>query len=155
LSWTTSIGNESCPAKCSKSQPRGRCGEPDGRSRAQGITVDLRSLSRDLGVPRSLVAQARDTHSSTIDGVASGELTTKPLHISGTPDFQRAVAELVPLIEQAAPGVPNARWIAIRLLDGDAQVEEALTSGRMAQVVASQQQRGESFSPQIALQGTQ
>jgi hypothetical protein len=37
------------------------------------------------------------------------------------------VSRLVPIIEAAAPGVPNARWIAIRLLDGDAAVEEALS----------------------------
>ena len=36
----------------------------------------------------------------------------------------------MPLIEAAAPGVPNARWIAIRLLDGDAAVEEALAHRR-------------------------
>ena len=125
----------------------------------KGIEVDLRSLSRDLGVPTvGIVARTGEgTHAllQTIDGVASGEIKTKPLHVSGTPDFQRAVAELVPLIEAAAPGVPNARWIAIRLLDGDAQVEDALTSGRIAELVASQQQQGERFSPQIALQGAQ
>ena len=53
--------------------------------------------------------------------------------------MRAAVAELVPLIDQAAPGVPNARWIAIRLLDGDVQVEEALTTGRLASLVAGQQ----------------
>jgi hypothetical protein len=41
------------------------------------------------------------------------------------------------------------------LLDGDAQVEDALTSGRLAELVASQQRHGEAFSPQIALQGAQ
>ena len=52
----------------------------------------------------------------------------------------------MPLIEAAAPGVPNARWIAIRLLDGDAAVEEALTSGKLAELVARQQ------APDAALQ---
>jgi GTP-binding protein len=125
----------------------------------KGINVDLRSLSKDLGVPAvGIVARTGEgMHAllSTIDGVASGAVTTAPLHIDGTPDFQRAVAELVPLIEQAAPGVPNARWIAIRLLDGDAEVEAALTSGRIADLVLDQQARGESFSSKIALQGAQ
>jgi GTP-binding protein len=87
--------------------------------------------------------------------VASGAIETHPLQVAGTPDFQRAVAELVPLIEQAVPGVPNARWLAIRLLDGDAQVEEALTSGRIAELVANQQRPAEQFSQKIALQGAQ
>jgi ferrous iron transport protein B len=125
----------------------------------KGIDVDLRSLSKDLGVPAvGIVARTGEgTHAllSTIDGVASGAIPTQPLRVAGTPDFQRAVAELVPLIEQAAPGVPNARWIAIRLLDGDAQVEEALTSGRIAELVLNQQRPGEQFSQKIALQGAQ
>jgi len=125
----------------------------------KGIEVDLRSLARDLGVPAiGIVARTGEGVRAlleTIDGVASGAIVTKPLVVAGTPEFQRAVAELVPLIEQAAPGVPNARWIAIRLLDGDAQVEEALTSGRLATLVANQQQPGEQFSRKIALEGAQ
>jgi ferrous iron transport protein B len=119
----------------------------------------LRSLSRDLGVPAiGVVARTGDgLHAllEAVDGVASGTISTKPLQVEGTPEFQRAVAELVPLIEQAAPGVPNARWIAIRLLDGDAQVEEALTTGRLASLVAGQQEASERFSQKIALQGAQ
>jgi len=91
----------------------------------------------------------------TVDGVASGTIATKPLRVEGTPEFRRAIAELVPLIEQAAPGVPNARWIAIRLLDGDAQVEEALATGRLAQLVNEQAQNVKRFSGKIALEGAQ
>jgi ferrous iron transport protein B len=90
-----------------------------------------------------------------VDGVASGTIATKPLQVAGTPEFQRAVAELVPLIDQAAPGVPNARWIAIRLLDGDAQVEEALVTGRLATLASEQQRAAERFSQKIALEGAQ
>ena len=58
-------------------------------------------------------------------------------------------------IEAAAPGVPNSRWLAIRLLDGDARVEEALRTGELARLVSRQQQRDVRFSKQIALQGAQ
>jgi hypothetical protein len=51
--------------------------------------------------------------------------------------------------------VPNARWIAIRLLDGDAEVEEALATGRLADLVDQQQRRAERFSQKIALEGAQ
>ena len=125
----------------------------------KGIEVDLRTLSRDLGVPAvGVVARTGDgLHAllETIDGVASGAVATKPLQVEGTPEFQRAVAELLPLIAQAAPGVPNARWIAIRLLDGDAQVEEALMSGRLATLTSEQQRAAERFSRKIALEGAQ
>lgn len=125
----------------------------------KGIEVDLRSLSRDLGVPAiGVVARTGDgLHQllEAVDGVASGTIATKPLRVSGTPEFQRAVAELVPLIDQAAPGVPNARWIAIRLLDGDAEVEDALVSGRLATMATEQQRAAERFSRKIALEGAQ
>jgi GTP-binding protein len=61
----------------------------------------------------------------------------------------------VPMIESVAPGVPNARWIAIRLLDGDAEVEAALTSGRLARLAVEQQQAAPAFSRKIALDGAQ
>ncbi|MFP5378325.1 MAG: FeoB small GTPase domain-containing protein [Vicinamibacteria bacterium] len=128
-------------------------------ARRKGIDVDLRSLSRDLGVPAvGLVARTGEgVHAllEAVDGVTSGTVETRPLRVTGTPEFQRAVGELVPLVEAAVPGVPNARWIAIRLLDGDAQVEEALRTGRLADVVATQQRSGDRFSRKIALAGAQ
>jgi ferrous iron transport protein B len=65
------------------------------------------------------------------------------------------VSELVPLIEAVAPGVPNAQWIAIRLLDGDARVQDALSSGELAALVTRQQRPVERASNKIALQGAQ
>jgi ferrous iron transport protein B len=128
-------------------------------AKRKGIDVDIRSLSRDLGVPAvGIVARTSEgIHGllEMVDGVASGIVHTQPLRVTGTPEFQGAVAELVPLIEAAAPGVPNARWIAIRLLDGDAQVEEALATGRLATLVTTQQKQTERFSSKIALEGAQ
>ena len=128
-------------------------------ARRKGIEVDVRSLSRDLGVPAiAIVARTGEgvhTLLETVDGLTSGAITTKPLRVEGTPEFQRAVSELVPLIETAAPGVPNARWIAIRLLDGDAQVEDAMRSGRLARLVEDQQATAARFSRKIALEGAQ
>jgi GTPase len=128
-------------------------------AKRKGLEVDVRSLSRDLGVPAvPVIARTGEgLHAllETVDAVCAGTVTTKPLRVTGTPEFQRAVSELVPLIETAAPGVPNARWIAIRLLDGDAQVEEALSTGRLANLVADQQKTSERFSQKIALQGAQ
>ncbi len=123
------------------------------------LDVDIRSLSRDLGVPAvGITARTGDGIRSLLEavaGVSSGELHTVPLRVTGTPAFHRAISELVPLIESVAPGVPNARWIAIRLLDGDAEVEEALTSGRLAGLAADQQESAPRFSAKISLQGTQ
>ena len=40
----------------------------------------------------------------------------------------------VELIENAYPGLPNARWLALRLLDGDRRIEEALRNGELAEL---------------------
>lgn len=128
-------------------------------AKRRGIDLDARSLARDLGVPAvPIVARTSENVMALLQevaNVASGETVTQPLRSKGTPEFERAVMRLVPMIEAAAPGVPNARWIAIRLLDGDASVEEALTSGQLAELVARQQAPDARFSRKIALQGAQ
>jgi GTPase len=128
-------------------------------ARRRGLDVDTRSLSRDLGVPAvPIVARTGENLSqllSAMAAVASGEAETAPLRTRGTPEFERAVMELVPLIEAAAPGVPSARWLAIRLLDGDARVQQALVDGTFADLVAQQGERADRASRKMALQGAQ
>jgi ferrous iron transport protein B len=128
-------------------------------ARRKGIEVDVRTLSRDLGVPVvPIVARSGEGMHAllvAIESVISGETPTRPHRPEGTREFNAAIAELVPLIEAAAPGVPNARWIAIRLLDGDGRVERALRTGDLAVLVARQQRPDDRFSRKIAVQGAQ
>ena len=128
-------------------------------ARRKGLDIDTRSLARDLGVPViPMVARTGEgVHAllTAIDGVASGAIATTPLRVTGTAEFEQAVRDLQARIETAAPGVPNSRWLAFRLLDGDARVEEALRTGELARLVSRQQQRDARFSSKIALQGAQ
>ncbi len=128
-------------------------------ARRKGLEVDTRSLARDLGVPAIPITarSGEGIHNllAAVEGVITGEIHTRPRHVEGTPEFQYAVAELVTLIEAAAPNVPNARWLAIRLLDGDARVQSALESGELVQLVARQQQADVRFSRKISLEGAQ
>lgn len=128
-------------------------------AKRKGLDVDTRSLAKDLGVPAiPIVARTGEgihTLLSTVADVVTGEIVTKPKRVQGTPEFQRAVSELAPMIEDMAPGIPNARWLAIRLLDGDAKVQQALMSGELAQLVAQQQESGVQFSRKMAVQGRQ
>jgi ferrous iron transport protein B len=91
----------------------------------------------------------------TVADVIEGSITTKPLRVEGTQEFQHAINTLVPLIQEIAPGVPNARWLAIRLLDGDAKVQRVLLSGELAQRVARQQSAEVQFSRKMAVEGRQ
>ncbi|OGO41453.1 MAG: iron transporter FeoB, partial [Chloroflexi bacterium RBG_16_58_14] len=112
-------------------------------ARRKGLEVDARSLSRDLGIPAIPISarsgEGVQTLLSTVAEVIEGKIATKPLRVEGTPEFQKAVSELAPMIEQAVPGIPNARWLAIRLLDGDARVQKALSTGELAGIVGRQQ----------------
>jgi ferrous iron transport protein B len=123
----------------------------------KGLDVDARSLSRDLGVPvvpiTARTGEGISTLLSTIADVIEGRITTKPIHIDGTAEFQKAVDSLIPMIQMVAPGVPNPRWIAIRLLDGDLKVQEALKNNELANLVNQQADRSDNFSSQISVDG--
>lgn len=128
-------------------------------ARRKGLEVDTRSLSRDLGVPAvpitARTGEGIHTLLATVADLINGEINTKPLRVEGTPEFQRAVNELVPMIESIAPGIPNARWLAIRLLDGDLKVQEALVAGDLLQRVARQTQADVQFSRKMSVEGRQ
>ncbi len=128
-------------------------------ARRKGLEVDARSLSRDLGVPAVPISartgEGMQTLLTTMDQVISGEISTQPRRVQGTPEFQRAVEELAPKIRQLVPDVPNPRWIAIRLLDGDSRVQQALLSGELSELVQAQRRADVRFSQKIALEGRQ
>lgn len=128
-------------------------------ARRKGLEVDARSLSRDLGVPAVPISartgEGMQTLLTTMDQVISGEISTQPRRVQGTPEFQRAVEELAPKIRQLVPDVPNPRWIAIRLLDGDSRVQQALLSGQLSELVQAQRRADVRFSQKIALEGRQ
>ncbi|MCY4187499.1 MAG: 50S ribosome-binding GTPase [Bryobacterales bacterium] len=101
----------------------------------KGIAVDTRSLARDLGVPAvPTVARSKQglaELAACVASVACGETATSPLRIEPAAAVREAVSGLVPMIERVAPGLPSARWVALRLLDGDHRVREALLNGEI------------------------
>ena len=114
-------------------------------ARRKGMEVDVRSLARDLGVP-AIPTRARSGEGlpdllQAMAGVISGEIRTTPRRPQAPPALQRAVEELVPMIEALVPGLANARWVAYRLLEGDHRVRQALLSGELDRL--SQPQRPE------------
>ena len=128
-------------------------------ARRKGLEVDARSLSRDLGVPAipitARTGEGVHTLLATVAEVIEGQVATKSIRVNGTPEFQKAVHELAAMIEQMAPGIPNARWLAIRLLDGDARVQQAITSGELNEIVARQQRADVQFSGKMSVEGRQ
>jgi ferrous iron transport protein B len=48
--------------------------------------------------------------------------------------LEDAISQLVRQIEFAFPGLPNTRWVALRLLDGDESIERAVRDGTLGQL---------------------
>ncbi|WMI66530.1 FeoB small GTPase domain-containing protein [Aestuariibaculum sp. YM273] len=98
------------------------------------IEIDVRTLSRDLGIP-VVPASARFNRGipeliQTISEIASGKIICKPHRIKSVPEnIEKAVKTLTVEIEKEFPNISNSRWIAFRLLEGDKQIIEALKTG--------------------------
>jgi Fe2+ transport system protein B len=111
-------------------------------ARRHKLQVDDRRLARDLGVPVVPTA-ARGGEGlplllQTIAEVASGQTVSKPHRIKNEPPaLKRAVSELAGRVEAIFPGLPNARWVAMRLLDGDERIAEAVRKGELGELAAA------------------
>ena len=105
-------------------------------ARRHGLTVDERRLARDLGVPVVPAAARRGEGIplliEAISQVADGQVKCKPHRLrSEPPALKRAVDQLAGRVEAAFPDLPNARWVALRLLEGDRRIAEAVRSGEL------------------------
>ncbi|PVX52135.1 ferrous iron transport protein B [Balneicella halophila] len=101
-----------------------------------GIKVDERSLARELGIPvvptSARYGKGLPLLLKTIDDMATGNINTKPHKISSIPPkIETAVAELSKEIEEQYPQLPNSRWIALRLLEGDRSIIDAVKQGTL------------------------
>ena len=103
-------------------------------ARRHGVAVDGKRLSRELGVPVVATVARRgegiDGLMRAVHGVATGETTPSPLRAAThAPEVETAISALAPAIEAALPGLPNARWVAMRLLNADERVQKAVLTG--------------------------
>lgn len=103
---------------------------------AYGISVDERGLARDLGVPVVPTAARSgdgiDDLLEMIDAVATGRVSCRPyrptLQVEGV---DSAVQELTARIAESFPDVGHPQWIALRLLEGDERLREAVRTGEL------------------------
>ena len=105
-------------------------------AKRHGLTVDARRLSRDLGVP-VVATSARFGEGlpellQAIEDVATGRYECRPHRVqTHSRDLQTALTALTAVISAAHPEMPNARWVAMRLLDGDELIATALRMGEL------------------------
>ena len=105
-------------------------------AKRSNIKIDVRTLARDLGIP-VVPTSARFSEGipdliQTINEVATGKIICKPHQIKNVPEnIENAVKKLSTEIIKQFPSIPNSRWIAFRLLEGDTQIIEALKAGEL------------------------
>ncbi len=108
-------------------------------ARRHGIAVDPAKLERELGVPvvQGIAREGVgiDNLISAVHEVALGAHSGSAIRVEQhTAEVEVALDELVPVIQDAFPEVPNARWVALRLLNADEAVEGAVQSGELGQL---------------------
>ena len=105
-------------------------------ARRHGLQVDERQLARDLGV-LVVPCAARQGEGlpqllEAIHDVASGKVVCRPQRLEQVPPVLRpALASLLAKLQAAYPNLPNARWVALRLLAGDEHLAAALRRGEL------------------------
>ena len=108
-------------------------------ARRHGIAVDAKRLERQLGVPVvSGIAREKvgiDDLLAAAYRVSTAEASTRPYRVEHlTDDVDETVAALAQVVKDGFPGVPNSRWVALRLLNADAAVVEAVRTGELGQL---------------------
>ena len=108
-------------------------------ARRHGISVDPKRLARELGVPVvPAVARRKEGIDALLKAateVATGARRNRPHRIRSHPAaVEQAVDAIAPLVAEEFPELPNARWVALRLLNADERVTEAVRSGEIGQL---------------------
>jgi GTP-binding protein len=110
-------------------------------ARRKFIQVDTDRLADRLGIPVVGTAARRGEGLGAlveaISELVAGRIKPTPKLPPTPPELANVLNEIVPLVEQFAPGLPNARWVAYRLLEGDERIRDALESGELAEVAGN------------------
>lgn len=112
----------------------------------KGIKVNAEALQEKLGVPViPAVARQKEGMEELIDAVYTVADEGNSNHQQGISMQQdeplsEAIEELTSDLKSIYPDLPNTRWIAMRLLDGDERIIEALKSGELESLTRTYRQ---------------
>lgn len=105
------------------------------------LEVDERALSKELGIPVIPAAarrrQGMDELLRAIEDVATGKYVCRPHKIkSRSPQVSHAIKTIAEKLKEQFPELPNVNWVALRLLEGDNSIIEAVKSGELGTINA-------------------
>lgn len=111
-------------------------------ARRKGIQINTRKLEQSLGIP-VIATTARYGDGITdileaIEQIVTGDWTPqKKVEVSIPGELSDAVESLETDLKSMYPTLPNTRWIAMRLLEGDERIIEALKSHELETLLQS------------------
>jgi Fe2+ transport system protein B len=113
-------------------------------ARRNKIQIDERTLARELGIPVVPTAARQregiDRLLQSIHEVATGAFVCKPHRVQSLPaTVTRALDRLTEQVTAVIPGLPNARWVALRLMEGDQRMIDAVRTGELGELVKGMQ----------------
>ncbi len=127
-------------------------------ARKKGIEIDIKTLSRELGVP-VVPTIARDQKGiyellSNIEKISTSPEPIKSRKIHAVDkEFSGQINQLEEEIKTYYPDIPNSRWLASRILDNDESIIEAIKKGELGTIdeedpdnIISREQINEIFS---------
>ena len=103
------------------------------------IEIDVRTLTKELGVP-IIPAAARQKEGmpeliAAIEEVATGKFVCRPHKVKiRSAKLNHAIGGLVKKLEEKFPDLPNLNWVALRLLEGDQNIIDAIQTGELGEL---------------------
>ena len=111
-------------------------------AKAHGIEIDVRNLARDLGIP-VVPCSARSGQGipeliREIAIMAARTDTPPPRRLPlEIPGLRLALDQVEAELHEAFPDLPQPRWVALRLLEGDRDIMDAVRSGEIGALAES------------------
>lgn len=112
-------------------------------ARKHHVEIDVRTLSRDLGIP-VVATSARNKEGipellSAIHQIVTGTVQPKKRTLLHVPEKTgKAIEQIVTTLSALDPALPNTNWLAIRLIEGDATITAALQQGELSPAIDSE-----------------
>jgi len=105
-------------------------------AKRNGIEINDRILSKQLGIPviptNARIGQGINELLKMISEIATGNYICKPFKMkSNSQELNKSIDEIVELLIEEFPNLPNKRWVALRLLEGDQSIINSIRSGEL------------------------
>lgn len=96
----------------------------------EGIVINHRKMGEKLGVPVLKISARNkiglEQLKNSLHLLVTGEIQPKPLQITYSKEIEEKIAVLISDIELITQNVLPARWLALRMLDGDESLMDTL-----------------------------